>query len=86
MSLWLAENPIDSQHVVKDFIEQHQWHVQFFFIEYLVKIGQVLIKTIIQCCCAWSNFNFWDVLTDTKAHRIQCDMRARMQCVWVLHN
>jgi len=35
MSLWLAENPIDSQHVVKDFIEQHQWHVQFFFIEYL---------------------------------------------------
>jgi len=62
MSLWLAENPIDSQHVVKDFIEQDQRHIQFFFVEYLVKMGKFLLKPFSSAAEHGLTSTFWDVL------------------------
>jgi hypothetical protein len=71
MSLWLAENPIDSQHVVKNFIEQHQRHIQFFFIEYLVKMDKFLLKLLSGAAARSRTSTFWHVLTYTKAHSVR---------------
>ena len=78
MSLWLAENPIDSQHMVKNFIEQHQRHIQFFFIEHLVKIDKFLLKLLSGAAVHGVTSTFWHVLAYTKAHRFQCEVRAHM--------
>ena len=34
-NLWLFENSVNSQDMIKDFIEQHQWNIQFFFVKHL---------------------------------------------------
>ena len=33
--LWLPEDPVNSKNVVEHFIEQHQRHIQLFFIKHL---------------------------------------------------
>lgn len=35
--LGLPEDAVDAEHVVEDFVEQHQLHIQLLFIEYLRK-------------------------------------------------
>ena len=35
--LWLPEDSVNSQNMVENFIEQHQWYIQLFFIKYLLK-------------------------------------------------
>ena len=34
-NLWLFENSVNSQDMIKDFIEQHQWNIQLFFVKHL---------------------------------------------------
>jgi hypothetical protein len=33
VTLRLPEDPVDPEHVIQDFVEQHQRHVQLFLVE-----------------------------------------------------
>lgn len=46
--LWLPKDSVNSQNMVKYFIEQHQGHIQLFFIEHLSKrsIGTATYYTV----------------------------------------
>ena len=35
VTLGLAEDTINTQHMVQYFVEQHEWHIQLLFIEHL---------------------------------------------------
>ena len=48
--LWLPEDSVDSQNMIKYFIEQHQWNVKLLFIEHLIKTEGMRLDTCrIQC-------------------------------------
>ena len=38
--LRLSEDSVNSQNMIKHFIEQHQGHIKFLFIKHLFKIGK----------------------------------------------
>ena len=48
MTLRLAEDTVNAQHVVENFIKQHQWNVELLLIEHLNSIT-VIAGLLVKC-------------------------------------
>ena len=48
--LWLPKDSVDSQNMIKDFIEQHQWNIKFLFIKHLIKAERMRLDTYQMQC------------------------------------